>query len=78
MKKFTFQILATAEIQMIGRIDVNAEDEADAREHLLYEADWQREARWDFGPDVDWVGALDEEDIDLLHMEEMVDGEEVA
>ncbi|WP_414491531.1 hypothetical protein [Stenotrophomonas maltophilia] len=77
MKKFTFEVVKAAEVLMIGEISVESEDEAGARD-LVLESDWENKVFWDFGPGMHFVGDLDEDDLELLRMEEMVDGEGVA
>lgn len=77
MKKFTFRMAKTAEFLMLGTITVESEDEASAKEIVL-ESDWENEVDWGFEPGMEFVSDLDEEDLVLLRMEEMVDGEGVA
>lgn len=77
MKKFTFEMAKTAEFLMLGTITVESEDEASAKEIVL-KSDWENEVDWGFEPGMEFVSDLDEEDLVLLRMEEMVDGEGVA
>ena len=77
MKKFTFEMAKTAEFLMLGTITVESEDEASAKEIVL-KSDWENEVDWGFEPGMEFVSDLDEEDLVLLRMEEMVDGERVA